>query len=313
MTRISTASQNSLTQYYMQLNQSAEQKISAEISTGYTAQTYSQIAPQSAQLEQYRAQVAQQQSYLNTINTASTNMQAMQLSLQQILTQVQSFTTGLSDTAYSTQPPTIQTQAESLLEEVAGYLNVQNGTSYLFGGTDTSTPPVDLSSLPQGAAATLTTSVGGSPSSGGYYAGGAAGSSIQIDNQLSVNYSITANNPALENIIRVLNFVAQKPGGFSSTNPTDQANVSLAGQMLINATQALTGVNGELALQQSQLNSQATLLKSTITNAQAGETDITAVNQATAITQLQSLETQIQASYSATSAIQKLSLVNFMG
>jgi flagellar hook-associated protein 3 FlgL len=311
MTRISDAAQNSLTQYYLQLNQSEEETLNAEISTGYDAQTYSQIAPQAAQLENYSAQVSQQKAYLDTINTASTSMQTMQLSLQQILSDVQSFTTTLSNAAYSTQAPTVQTQAESLLQQVAGFLNVQDGSTYLFGGTDSTTPPVDLQSLPQGAAASLTTSVGGSPSNNGYYAGGPTNSAIQIGNQVSVNYSITADNPAFENIIRALNFVAQS-GSFSSTSPTDQANVNLANQMLTNATQALTGISGELALQQSQMSNQATVLNSAITIAQNGVSNITAVNQATAITQLQTLETQIEASYSATSAIQKLSLVNYM-
>ena len=218
MTRISTASENSLTLYYMQLNQSAEQNLNAEISTGYSAQTYSQIAPQAAQLEQYRAEVSQQQSYINTINTASTSMQTMQLSLQQILSQVQSFTSNLANSAYSTQAPTVQTQAASLLQQVAGYLNVQDGSNYLFAGTNTQTPPVDLSNLPQGAAATLTDSVGGPPSTGGYYNGGATNSPVQIDAQVSVNYSVNADNPAFENIIRALNFIAQS-GSFSSDQP----------------------------------------------------------------------------------------------
>lgn len=312
MTRISTASENSLTLYYMQLNQSAEQNLNAEISTGDTAQTYSQIAAQAAPLENYRAEVSQQQGYINTINTASTGMQTMQLSLQQILTQLQSFRSLLPNSAYNTAQPTIQAQAQSLLQQVAGYLNVQDGTSYLFSGTDTNTPPVDLSSLPTGAAATLTNSVGGPPSSGGYYSGGPANAAVQISAQVSVNYSITANNPAFEQIIRVLNFVAQN-GPFSSTSPTDQANVTLAGQMLDSAIQGLTGLSGNLALQQSQMANEATLHKNTLDIAQNGVSNIVTVNQATAITQLQSLETQIQASYSATSTIQKLSLVNFMG
>lgn len=312
MTRISTASENSLTLYYMQLNQSAEQNLNAEISTGYSAQTYSQIAPQAAQLEQYRAEVSQQQSYINTINTASTSMQTMQLSLQQILSQVQSFTSNLANSAYSTQAPTVQTQAASLLQQVAGYLNVQDGSNYLFAGTNTQTPPVDLSNLPQGAAATLTDLVGGPPSTGGYYNGGATNSPVQIDAQVSVNYSVNADNPAFENIIRALNFIAQS-GSFSPTNPTDQANVTQADQMLENASQTLTGISGNLALQQAQMKNAETLHQSTLTIAQNSIGTIDAVNQATAITQLQSLETQIQASYSATSIIQKLSLVNFMG
>jgi flagellar hook-associated protein 3 FlgL len=311
MTRITTVAQNNLTQYYLQLNDNEAQNLNEEISSGYSAQTYSQIAPQAAQLEQYRAQIAQQQSYIDTINTVSTNMQTMQLSMQQVLSEVQSFITNLGNDAYNQTAPTIQTQAETLLQQVASYLNVQVGSSYVFGGTNTSTPPVDLSSLPQGTAASLTNSVGGSPSSGGYYAGGGADAPVQIDSQDSVNYSVTADNPAFEQVIRVLNFIAQS-GSFNQDSPTDQANVTLAGQMLANATQSLTNLSGTLALQQSQLSNQETLLQSSLTIAQNGASGIIGVNQATAITQLQTLETQIEASYSATSEIQKLSLVNYL-
>lgn len=311
MTRVATAAENNLTLYYMQLNQSAVSNLNAEISTGSDAQTYSQIAPQVAQLEQYRTDVSQQQGFINTINTVSTSMQTMALSLQQILSQVQGFESTLANSAYSQAQPTIQTQANILLQQVAGYLNSQGASGYLFGGTDTSTPPVDLSSLPQGAAATLTASVGGPPSSGGYYAGGANIPPVQIDTQVSVNYGITADNPAFEQIIRVLNFIAQN-GPFNSTNPVDQANVTLAGQMLTSATQDLTGISGNLALQQAQLNTAENVHQSTLSIAQNGISNIVSVNQATAITQLQNLETQIEASYTATSQIQKLSLVNYL-
>jgi len=311
MTRIATAAENALTLYYMQLNQTAESNLQAQISTGDTAQTYSQIAPQTAQLEQFRTEASQQQGFINTINTVSTNMQAMSQSLNQILNQVQSFESTLANDAYNTAQPTIQAQAQTLLTQVAGYLNTQGVTGYLFSGTNTTTPPVDLTALPQGAAATLTTAVGGPPSSGGYYAGGANIPPVKIDTQVSVNYGVTADNPVFEQIIRVLNFVGQN-GPFSSTNPVDQANVTQAGQMLANATQSLTGIAGNLALQQAQMNTAKTVHQSTLNIAQNGISNIVNVNQATAISQLQSLETQIQASYTATSQISKLSLVNFM-
>lgn len=311
MTRIATAAENSLTLYYMQLNQNAANNLNTEISTGSVAQTYSEIAPQSAPLEQYRAEVSQQQGFINTINTVSTSMQTMALSLQQILTQVQGFESTLSNDAYNQAQPTISTQAQTLLTEVAGYLNTQSGTRYVFGGTNTNTPPVDLTGLPQGAAATLTTAVGGPPSSNGYYNGGANIPPVHIDTQVSVNYGITADNPSFEQIIRTLNFLAQN-GPFSSTSPTDQANITTANQMLGNAVQSLVGLSGNLALQQAQLSNTETVHQTTLNIAQNGITNIVSVNQATAITQLQSLETQMEASYTATSQIQKLSMVNYM-
>ena len=110
----------------------------------------------------------------------------------------------------------------------------------------------------------------------------------------------------------MLNFVVQH-GPFSSTNPVDQASIAQAGQMLDQATQSLTNIQGNLGLQQSELNSELTVHQQTLALAQNGASGILSVDQATAITQLQTLETQMQASYSATGQIQKLSLVNYIG
>src|SRR5579875_2485776 len=79
MTRIATASQISLMQYYMMQNQSGLNTLNAQISTGYTAQTYAEIAPQATDLVNLQAEVSSQQGYVGTINTLSTRLQAMTL------------------------------------------------------------------------------------------------------------------------------------------------------------------------------------------------------------------------------------------
>jgi flagellar hook-associated protein 3 FlgL len=312
MTSISTAAENSMLQYYMTQNQSTMDNLNTEISSGVVAQTYSQIAPQANQLVDYRAQASEQQSDINTINTLSTRLSTMSEALNQINQSVSNFGASLVTDAYETSEPTVSQQAQSLLQQVASLLNSQDGTSYVFGGTDANTPPVDISGLPTGAAATLTTPVNGTPASGGYYAGGAQLTPVQIGSQLSVNYSITANDGStFEPIIRVLNFLAQN-GPFNSSSPTDQAEIAQASQMLDQATQSLTNMEGELGLQQSELNSEQTLQQQALAISQNGVSNILTVNQSTAITQLQTLETQMEASYSATSEIQKLSLVNYL-
>jgi flagellar hook-associated protein 3 FlgL len=312
MTRIASAAENSLVLFYMQQNQGNLDNLNAEISTGLTAQTYSQIPQQTSPLIDLRTETSRQNGFIDTINTLGTRLQTMSLSLQQIQNAVTSFTALLPSGAFNTAHPTISEQAEGLLHQIAGYLNVQDGTRYLFGGTNTTTPPVDLSTLPT-ATASLATAVNQSTANGGYYAGGPASPPAEIDTQVSLDYSITADNgQALEPIIRVLNFLANK-GPFSNTNPVDVANATLAGQMLTQATQALTTLQGKLGLQQAQLNNELSVHQNTVNIAKNGISNIVSVNQATAITQLQTLETQIQASFSATSTISKLSLVNYLG
>ncbi len=312
MTRIATADENSLVLFYMQQNQSNADDLNAEISTGRTAQTYAQIAPIANQLVDFRTETARQQGFMDTIDTVSTRLQTMDLSLQQIQDGVAKFRALLPNDAFNGAQPDIATQARLLLQQVAGFLNVQDGTRYLFGGTNGSTPPVALTSLPVGAAATLTTPINGPRAAGGYYAGGPQIPTARIDTQVTVNYGITADDAStFEPIMRVLNFIGQN-GPFNSASAVDQANVTKAGQMLDQALQALTTMHGKLGLQEAQLNDAKTVHQNTLNIAENGVSNIVSVDQATAITQLQTLETQIQASFTATSQIEKLSLVNFM-
>jgi flagellar hook-associated protein 3 FlgL len=312
MTRITTAAENALILFYTQQNQSQLADLNAQISTGLTAQTYDQIAPQANHLVDFRAEASRQQDFIGTIDTISTRLQISDQSLQQIQDVVQKFRSLLPGGAFNTTSPDVKTQAQLALQQVAGFLNTQDGTRYLFGGTDSQTPPVDISNLPTGAAATLATLVNGPPASNGYYAGGPAVPPVRIDTQVTLNYAVKADDPAtFEPIIRVLNFIAQN-APFNPTNAIDQANVTQAGQILDQALQALTTTRGTLGLQQAQLNAARTVHQNTVNIAQNGVSNIIVVDQATAITRLQTLETQLQASFTATSQIEKLSLVNFI-
>jgi flagellar hook-associated protein 3 FlgL len=310
MTRIATAAQNDLILFYMQQNQSNLNDLNAEISTGQAAQTYSQIAPKATQLADFRTEASRQQGFMDTIDTLTTRLQTMDISLAQIQDLVSKFRAQLPNGAFNPTSPTVAQQAQQLLQQVAGFLNVQDGTRYLFGGTNGSTPPVDLSNLTT--TLSLTAPVNGPPSSGGYYAGGPQLPPVKIDTQVSLNYGITANDAqTFEPIIRVLNYIANK-GSFNPNVPADVTAATQAGQILDSALAALTNMRGNLGLQEAQLTSERTVHQNTLNVAENGVSNIVSVDQATAITQLQTLETQIQASYSATSQIQKLSLVNFI-
>jgi flagellar hook-associated protein 3 FlgL len=312
MTRIATAAENNLMLFYMQQNRAQLNTLSTQISTGIQSETYAGIAPQASHLVDFRAQASRQQDFIDTINTVSTRLQVMDQPLAQIQSEVQSFRGLLPNGAFNSAQPDVSAQAKALLQQVAGYLNTQDGTRYVFAGSAATTPPVDLTQLPTGAAANLTTPANGPPASGGYYAGGVAVPPVRIDQQVTVNYGITANDAAtFEPIIRVLNYLANN-GPFSSTNTTDQANVTSAGQMIDQALQSMTNMRGKLGLQEQQLNNALTVHRNTQNIAENGISSIETVDQATAITQLQTLETQMEASFTATSQITKLSLVNYL-
>jgi flagellar hook-associated protein 3 FlgL len=308
MTRVGTLAENNQILQYLQQNKSTAESLQLQITTGLKSTNFSGIAPQSAQLVNLSDQQAKQQGYIDTINTVSTRLQVMGLSISSIETLATQFVGNLPTDAYNTEGETIQEQAKQVLGQVAGYLNTQDGANYVFSGNNTSSPPVDTDGLPN--PGSLTTASDGAPPNG-YYEGDDGIAQATVDNNVTLSYGVNANNPAFEQFIRVLNFLANAPA-FDQSNPTDVANVNTATEMLNQVVTQLQTLQGTNALQQGQLSNQLDNHKSALALAQGSIADIAKVDPATAITQLDTLQTQLQASYQIIGILQQLSLVNYM-
>ena len=308
MTRVGTLAENNQILQYLQQSKSTADSLQLQITTGLKSTNFSGIAPQSAQLVNLSDQQAKQQGYIDTINTVSTRLQVMGLSIGSIETLATQFVGNLPTDAYNTQGETIQEQARQVLGQVAGYLNTQDGANYVFSGNNTSSPPVDTDGLPN--PGSLTAASDGAPPNG-YYEGDDGIAQATVDNNVTLSYGVNANNPTFEQFIRVLNFLANAPA-FDQSNATDVANVNRATQMLNSVVTQLQTLQGTNALQQGQLSNQLDNHKSALALAQGSIADIAKVDPATAITQLDTLQTQLQASYQIIGILQQLSLVNYM-
>jgi len=308
MTRVGTLAEDNQILGYIQQSKTNANTLEQQIATGLKSQNYSGISQQATQLVDLSDQTAQQQSYIDTINTVGTRMQVMALAVNNIETLATQFAGNLPADAYNTQGETIQTQAQQLLTQIGGYLNVQDGTDYVFAGSKTSTPPFSPGGLPD--PGSLSTSAGGAPPNG-YYSGDNTIAQATIDNGTTLSYGVTANNPAFENFVRVLNFLANSPP-FDASNPTDVANVSQATQMLNGVVTQLQTLQGNISLQQGQLSSTLTAHQSALALAKGSISNIESVDPASAITQLDTLQTQLEASYQTVGILQQLSLVNYL-
>ncbi len=279
-----------------------------QISTGLTSQSYAGIAPQAAQLVSLSAQQSQQQGFVNTINSVNTTLSTMSLATSTMATLVQQFAQQLPTNAYNTTGATVQSQAQALLANIGDYLNTQDGEGYVFSGSDTSTPPYDPSGLPN--PGDLTTSVSGAPPTG-YYQGNDTVAQAQVDTDLNVSYGVTADNPAFEQAVRVLNFIANAPA-FDQSNPADTANISQAETLLNNSATQIQQLTSQIGLNQSELNNSLTEHQQSQTLASSNISNIEQVNPATVITQLDALQTQMEASYQTVNILQNLSLANYL-
>jgi len=307
MSRVGTLSENNQILSYLQQNKTSADTLEQQIATGLKSTDFSGIAPQAAQLVSLNDQSSKQQGYIDTINNVNTRLQVMALSINNIEKLATQFVGNLPNDAYATEGETIQTQAQQVLAQVAGYLDTQDGSDYVFAGNKTTVPPVDTSHLPPG---NLSTSVGGSPPSG-YYQGDNGIAQATVDNNVTLTYGIDANNPAFEQFIRVLNFLATSPP-FNQDNPTDVANVNKATQLLNQSVTQLQTLQGTVALQQGQLANQLSTHQNALSLAKSTISSVEQIDPATAITQLDTLQTQLQASYQTIGILQQLSLVNYI-
>jgi flagellar hook-associated protein 3 FlgL len=308
MARVGTLSENNQILSYLQQNKSKADALEQQITTGLKSVDFSGIAPQAAQLVSLDDQASKQQGYIDTINTVSTRLQVMGLSIGSIETLATQFVGNLPANAYNTKGETIQQQAQQVIAQVAGYLNTQDGSNYVFAGNKNTVPPVNTGGLPN--PGSLTTSAAGAPPNG-YYQGDSGVAQATVDNNVTMTYGVDANNPAFEQFIRVLNFLANSPP-FDQANPTDVANVNKATQMLNQSVTQLQTLQGTVSLQQGQLANQLTTHTNALSLATSTISSIQQVDPATAITQLTTLQTQLQASYQTIGILQQLSLVNYI-
>ncbi|HWE75316.1 MAG TPA: hypothetical protein VG328_19305 [Stellaceae bacterium] len=304
-TRVSTIQQQNQMLQYLSHLQTQGQTLENQISSGQKSQTYAGISSQAGQVINLEATQSLQQGYMNTIDTVNTRLQTMGLAMQNISAIATSFQNTLANSAFAPNGASVQQTAQQLLTELGSYMNTQDGSRYVFSGNQTSTPTFDPTNLPN--PGSLTTNVAAN-----YYGGDNGIASATVDNNVNMQYGVTGNNPALEQIVRVLNFFANDSTPLSQSNATDVANVNQAQQMLANAAQAvqqLVATNGE---EQGDLSQLKKAHQNALSLAQTSLNGIEQVDTATAITQLNTLQTQLQASYQTINILQSLSLANYM-
>jgi flagellar hook-associated protein 3 FlgL len=303
------AQQNLMLQTILQLRSQAN-ALQAQVSTGLKSPDYSGLGPAAGQVANLQSSVAHHQAYLDTINTVQQRINEQSSALTTIETLAQKFSQLLPSGAFNASPSSIQTQAQALLQEVGDFLNTSDGSRYLFSGSLTATPPFDPTHLPNPGALNA---VCNQAIPNGYYAGNDTVQKAKVDDNVTVSYGVTADASAIENIVRVANYLANLPAGSpNSNNPADVAAMNQAATLMTQGIAGMQQILGTLALQSSQLQTVQQSHQNFINVAQTNIQNLESVDPATAITQLNQVETDLQASYQTVGTLQQMSLVNFL-
>lgn len=303
------AQQHIMLQMILQLRGQAND-LQAQVSTGLKSPNYSGLGPAAAQVANLQSSVAHHQAYLDTITTVQQRITEQSTALSTIEGLAQKFSQLLPSGAFNASPSSIQTQAKALLQELGDFLNTSDGSRYLFSGSLTSTAPFDPTHLPN--PGSLNTACNQAVPNG-YYAGNDVVQKAKVDDNVTVSYGVTADASAVENLVRVANYLANlPPGSPQSSVPADVAAMNQAADLMSQGIAGLQQIEGTLALQSYQLQTVQQAHQTFINVAQTNIQNLETVDPATAITQLNQVETNLQASYQTVSTLQQLSLVNYL-
>jgi flagellar hook-associated protein 3 FlgL len=115
-----------------------------QAASGYQADTYAGLGGNAATALALGPQIATAQGWQNDINAATAQMQVAQTALSQISSIASTFyadTNNLNGLDPS-QVDSTASDAQSALQQVAGLLDSTDGNLYVFGGQDSTNPPV---------------------------------------------------------------------------------------------------------------------------------------------------------------------------
>src|SRR5216683_1470936 len=302
MTTLSTLGQSNLLRSEFSTLQSGIQQLQNQIGTGNKTQVYGDLGTQAT----------------------------LDINLRNQATLVDNFKKNISELSIRT----------SLMDKINQTLSTSVNGRNLFGGTQTQSNTVIASAtlLPTvqtavtaaitaaggvGVAAAIQAAVSGGPGAiatpASYYLGGPAHAPSQIDQGLTVDYSMTAGDPAFLTMMQGLYTLASlpQPVGTAATPPnitdadfdaTAQAAASTISQGLTQL-QSLTEKNGR---NEQLLTDTSNAHDATLTVLQTQIDDIEQVNLADASTRLSQLQTELGASYKLTAELSTLNLIDFL-
>lgn len=244
--------------------------------------------------------VTRAQSYIDAATLADSKVQVMYSAVGQIsdiVTQMRSALSAAS-LASPTQIASAISTAKQMLQQMGGVLNTQYDGQHVFAGADTSTDAVDISTFATGTGSLTTVDTS-------YYRGDSELASVRVADRQMVSYGVTADDPAIEEVMRVLKYVANQ-STLTSANITDSLS------LIDKAVDNVATVQARLSNAASQIKNAQTVQSDYLSYAQTLNTDLASVDVAAVTAQLSTFQTQLTASYSALAKILSVNLSSYL-
>ncbi|POR51893.1 flagellin [Bosea psychrotolerans] len=276
-------------------------EVQVQEASGSVSTDYGGLGGSAKTLVSLEVSLARSKAYANAADEAGSRIDVMYDALTSMTDMLSSFRASLSGAISASttdaSDTTLISTAQNYLTEFASLLNTQFEGRYLFAGSDTTQPAVDLTNYAATDVDTADTS---------YYQGNATTASVRVSSERTVNYGVTGDDTAFEQALRALSAVA------NATTTPDSDTLQAISDLVVSAVDAVSAVQGRLSV------NAATLERASATQADYQDftsgliSDVRDVDITAVAAQLSSYETQLQASYAALAKIQSLNLLDYL-
>lgn len=280
------------------------QETTIQISSGRQSQDYAGISEQSRRVVSLEGMHMRSGNFVQQIDLIDARLTTMESSISQL----QNIASGLKTLLVNAtngenwDDLALDDRGQTMLDQFAGLLNVQEDGRYLFAGGTSNRAPVDLS--------VFNPNAGGydqanpTLSNSGYYAGDSLQQSVRIDEDETLAYGITADDPAFEALGRAIYLTRHANG--------DPAQLEQALQAVEDAINRLPDVRSRVGADQIALEEAKGRHTELMDYVEKQIDDIQNVDVAAAMTRFSADEVLLEASFSVTAKLSQISLVNFL-
>lgn len=199
--------------------------------------------------------------------------------------------------------------SEVKLAEFSDFLNVKVNGRHLFAGSKTNTRPVLASDIR--VAPTYDGNNTTSPEPSYYYKGDDITLKARINEGVTLNYGVTAANPAFEKIFRSIRILRSTDISDGITD-AEKAQLQHGSDLLKQGKDQLQALELNIGNKLEQLNSTNTQHKTTKDFFDGVISDLESVNTFEAVAELTQDQTMLEASYATVVRLSKLNLAAFL-
>jgi flagellar hook-associated protein 3 FlgL len=271
-----------------------------EESSGVKSEDFAGYGSDTQSIINLQISVSRAETYIDAATQADSKVQVMYSAVGSVTDLITNLRSDLSaaTTGSSTDTSSLISSAQDMLQEMGSILNTQYDGQYVFSGASTSTAPVDLTSFDSGTGSLSTADTS-------YYQGDDQIASVQVSDDQTVDYGVTADNSAFEQVMRVLKYIANS----SSLSSSD---ISSAATVASNALDAVSIVQSKLSDASSQIEEASSEQTSYKNYASTFGSDLTSVDVAAVTAQMSTYQSQLTASYAAIAKIDSMNLASYL-